>query len=193
MWGIFIPPVTDQRGAETAAFFLGHVLPGLSYTSIQMYVYVCDTPLMSFSTAWIVAVISPLVKKSAIVPLRIHSSIIGRGMRSPSSEYPAYNKSEVLVGHVTWFMRNTQQPFLITLLNSLKSQSIWFVFVVCCLPKSSGVSRFCTISRSLPSSCIPWHHCSRRFPCSFQDSCWEIFSLAGEGVCGGFLCLSEEQ
>ena len=87
-----------------------------------MYVYMCDPPLISLSTAWLISVTSPLVKKSVAVALKIHGRIIDGGIRSPSSEYPIYGKSKVLVGHVTSFRRNAQQPFLITLPNGLKSK-----------------------------------------------------------------------
>lgn len=114
VWDTGFFSMTDQKRAWTAAFSLGNVLPRILYTSIQMYGYVCACkhPLISLLTGWLISVISPLVKKSAAVPLKIHSSIIDEEIRSQSSEYPVYGKSEVLLGHVTSVRRNAQQPFL---------------------------------------------------------------------------------
>lgn len=47
---------------------------------MQMYMYMCDLLLISLSIGWLIAVTSPWVKKSAAVPLKIHSSIIGGGI-----------------------------------------------------------------------------------------------------------------
>lgn len=74
----------------------------------HLCVCVCDPPLISIFTAWIISV---TVKKSAAVPLKINSSIIDGGIGSLSSEYPVYGKSEVLLRHVMSLRRNVQQPF----------------------------------------------------------------------------------
>lgn len=85
----------------------GNVLQRILCTSIQtsVYVCVCDPPLITLFTAWLISV---TVEKSAAVPLKIHSSFIDGGIGSLSSEYPVYGKSEVLLGHDTSLRRNVQ-------------------------------------------------------------------------------------
>lgn len=97
------------------------IFPGsalLGFLAHKCYVYVCEPPLISLPTAWLISVTSPSIQKSAAVLPRVCSSVIDEVIRSPSSEYPASSKSEILLGPMVPVRRKAQQSPYQTVINS---------------------------------------------------------------------------